>query len=78
VTVPGVLTSGHHEAVRKWRLKESLRRTLNRRPELLSARPLTKEEARLLSEVRDEFAAAGAQSAAGAEGGAPSEPHKAG
>ena len=61
VTVPGVLTSGHHEAVRKWRLKESLRRTLNRRPELLSARPLTKEEARLLSEVRDEFAAAGAQ-----------------
>jgi tRNA (guanine37-N1)-methyltransferase len=27
VTVPAVLTSGHHEAVRKWRLKESLRRT---------------------------------------------------
>jgi tRNA (guanine37-N1)-methyltransferase len=77
--VPSVLTSGHHEAVRKWRLKESLRRTLNRRPELLAARPLSKEESRLLSEVRDEFAAAGAQAVdAGAEGGAPSEPHEAG
>jgi tRNA (guanine37-N1)-methyltransferase len=54
VTVPAVLTSGHHEAVRKWRLKESLRRTLNHRPELLAARPLSKEESRLLSEVRDE------------------------
>ena len=37
ITVPTVLTSGHHEAVRKWRLKEALRRTLNRRPELLGA-----------------------------------------
>jgi tRNA (guanine37-N1)-methyltransferase len=58
VAVPSVLTSGHHEAVRKWRLKESLRRTLNRRPELLAARPLSKEESRLLSEVRDEVAQA--------------------
>ena len=40
VTVPSVLTSGHHEAVRKWRLKEALRRTLARRPELLEGRPL--------------------------------------
>jgi tRNA (guanine37-N1)-methyltransferase len=54
VTVPAVLTSGHHEAVRKWRLRESLRRTLNQRPELLEARPLSKEESRLLSEVRNE------------------------
>src|SRR3954471_6406119 len=30
--VPPVLVSGHHEQVRKWRLKESLRRTLERRP----------------------------------------------
>ena len=54
MTVPAVLTSGHHEAVRKWRLRESLRRTLNQRPELLEARPLSKEESRLLSEVRNE------------------------
>ena len=39
--VPAVLTSGHHEAVRKWRLKESLRRTWRRRPDLLEDRPMT-------------------------------------
>jgi tRNA (guanine37-N1)-methyltransferase len=52
--VPAVLTSGHHEAVRRWRLKESLRRTLARRPDLLAGRELSKEEARLLDEVRAE------------------------
>ena len=50
--VPPVLVSGHHEEVRKWRLRESLRRTLDRRPDLLDGRTLTKEEARLLGEVR--------------------------
>ncbi len=56
--VPEVLTSGHHEAVRRWRLKEALRRTLNRRPELLADRPMTREEAKLLAEVGDEAPAA--------------------
>ena len=37
-TVPPVLVSGHHEQVRKWRLKESLRRTTERRPDLLAGR----------------------------------------
>jgi len=64
--VPAVLTSGHHEQVRKWRLKESLRRTLARRPDLLEGRPLTKEEAKLLAEVRGEESAAAATEA-GAE-----------
>ena len=50
--VPGMLVSGHHEQVRRWRLRESLRRTLERRPDLLAGRPLSKEEARLLAEVR--------------------------
>ena len=54
IGVPSVLTSGHHEAVRKWRLKEALRRTLARRPELLQGRVATKEEAGLLAEVREE------------------------
>jgi tRNA (guanine37-N1)-methyltransferase len=54
LTVPAVLTSGHHEAVRKWRLKEALRRTLGRRPELLDGRMLSREEAKLLGEVRTE------------------------
>ncbi|HEU6440084.1 MAG TPA: tRNA (guanosine(37)-N1)-methyltransferase TrmD [Terriglobales bacterium] len=54
MAVPAVLTSGHHEVVRKWRLKEALRRTLRRRPDLLEGRALTKEEAKLLGEVRAE------------------------
>jgi len=56
VGVPAVLTSGHHEQVRKWRLRESLRRTLERRPDLLEGRTLTREEAKLLVEVRAEEA----------------------
>jgi len=53
-TVPPVLVSGHHEQVRRWRLRESLRRTLERRPDLLAARDLSREEATLLAEVRGE------------------------
>ncbi len=52
VGVPPVLVSGHHEQVRRWRLRESLRRTLERRPDLLDGRQLTREEATLLAEVR--------------------------
>ena len=44
-SVPPTLVSGHHEQVRRWRLRESLRRTLERRPDLLEGRSLTKEEA---------------------------------
>jgi tRNA (guanine37-N1)-methyltransferase len=54
VAVPAILTSGHHEAVRKWRLKEALRRTAARRPELLQGRVLTREESKLMSELRAE------------------------
>jgi tRNA (guanine37-N1)-methyltransferase len=50
--VPSVLVSGDHGAVRKWRLQESLRRTLERRPDLLAQRRATKEEAGLLDELR--------------------------
>jgi tRNA (guanine37-N1)-methyltransferase len=52
--VPAVLTSGHHEQVRRWRLKEALRRTWRRRPDLLEGRSLTKEESKLLDDVRRE------------------------
>ena len=54
--VPPVLVSGHHEQVRRWRLKASIRRTLERRPDLLAARTMTKEEAKLLAEIRAEDA----------------------
>ena len=52
--VPEILMSGDHEKIRIWRLKESLRLTWTKRPDLLAERLLTKEEARLLDEVRNE------------------------
>lgn len=50
VKVPEVLMSGNHAKIRQWRLKMSLQRTRDQRPDLLAARPLTKEEARLLQQ----------------------------
>ena len=52
--VPEVLLSGNHARIRQWRLKMSLQRTRARRPELLAARSLTKEESRLLAELDQE------------------------
>jgi tRNA (guanine37-N1)-methyltransferase len=49
--VPGVLVSGDHGRVRSWRLRESLRRTLERRPDLLARRTQTEEERRLIREI---------------------------
>ena len=54
IKVPDVLMSGDHEKIRTWRLKESLRQTWNKRPDLLAERLLTKEESRLLQEVKRE------------------------
>ena len=68
VAVPSVLTSGHHETVRKWRLKESLRRTWRRRPDLLEDRPLSREEAKLLAEVSHEESVRAADEAASRDG----------
>ncbi len=48
--VPEVLSSGDHAAVARWRRREGLCRTLERRPDLLVAYPLTPEERRLLDE----------------------------
>lgn len=48
--VPDVLKSGNHEAIRRWRLQQSLGRTWLRRPDLLEGRELTKEEQLLLEQ----------------------------
>jgi tRNA (guanine37-N1)-methyltransferase len=48
--VPGVLLSGNHEEIRRWRLKQALGRTWERRPDLLAHRELTGEERKLLDE----------------------------
>jgi tRNA (guanine37-N1)-methyltransferase len=55
--VPEVLLSGHHENIRRWRLKQALGRTWLRRPDLLAARSLNDEETRLLEEFRQESGA---------------------
>ena len=52
--VPEVLLSGNHEEIRRWRLKQALGRTWQRRPELIEARVLSSEEAKLLEEFRRE------------------------
>ncbi len=52
--IPEVLMSGHHEHIRRWRLKQSLARTLQRRPDLVSERDLTAEEKALLKELQQE------------------------
>ena len=49
--VPDILLSGHHENIRKWRRRQSLLRTLERRPELLNQVALTKEDRKVLSEI---------------------------
>jgi tRNA (guanine37-N1)-methyltransferase len=49
MTVPGVLQSGDHEAIRRWRLCQALQRTRQRRPDLLADRQLSAEEAELLN-----------------------------
>jgi tRNA (guanine37-N1)-methyltransferase len=56
--VPEVLMSGHHAEIEKWRLKQALGRTAERRPDLLAKRQLTKQEARLLAEYQQEQASA--------------------
>jgi len=53
--VPAVLMSGHHENIRRWRLRQALGRTWLRRPELLAARELSKEERTLLEEFQREL-----------------------
>ena len=52
--VPGVLLSGNHAAIRRWRLAQALGRTWERRPDLLDRRPLSNDEQALLDEYRDQ------------------------
>ncbi|MDP4527943.1 tRNA (guanosine(37)-N1)-methyltransferase TrmD [Alkalimonas delamerensis] len=52
--VPPVLLSGHHEKVRRWRLKQALGRTWLRRPDMLNSLALTEEQQQLLAEFQQE------------------------
>lgn len=52
--VPSVLMSGHHENIRKWRLTESLKKTLARRPDLLEQYETNAEEEEILKQLKME------------------------
>ncbi|MBK5459401.1 MULTISPECIES: tRNA (guanosine(37)-N1)-methyltransferase TrmD [unclassified Peribacillus] len=52
--VPDTLISGNHKKIDEWRMKESLRRTWNRRPDLLESYELSNVEKKLLSEIQKE------------------------
>lgn len=54
MTVPDVLMSGHHENIRKWRLEQALRKTYERRPDLLETYSLSEEEEAILSQIKGE------------------------
>lgn len=53
--VPGVLISGHHENIRKWRRKESIKNTYFKRPHLLKYVDLTKEDIKYIEELKNEI-----------------------
>ena len=54
MSVPDVLISGDHQKIADWKRKEALRRTYQRRPDLLVNRALTSEEEEWLEEFRQE------------------------
>ena len=56
--VPDVLLSGNHAAIARWRRKQALGRTWDRRPDLLDGKALSKEDQQLLDEYRRERQAA--------------------
>ena len=58
MAVPPVLLSGDHKAIARWRRKEAIRRTRERRPDLLARAVLSELDRELLAEVEDEDASA--------------------
>lgn len=55
VEVPEILLSGHHEKIRLWRKKQSLKRTWLRRPDLLKRYEMNAEEEKLFAEIKQEL-----------------------
>jgi tRNA (guanine37-N1)-methyltransferase len=53
--VPDILLSGDHAKIKSWRKKEKIKRTINRRPDLLNKVVLDEEEKKLLSIIKDEI-----------------------
>lgn len=59
LAVPPVLLSGDHPAIARWRRKEAIRRTRDRRPDLLAGATLSELDRGLLAELEEEDAASG-------------------
>jgi tRNA (guanine37-N1)-methyltransferase len=55
--VPDVLLSGNHAAIARWRRKQALGRTWDRRPDLIDEKKLSREDRQLLEEYRRELQA---------------------
>ena len=55
--VPELLSGGDHEAIRRWRRRKSLEKTLRNRPELLAGATLSREDERAIEELRRDFPA---------------------
>ena len=53
--VPEVLVSGNHKAINRWRLKQALGRTFERRPDLIKTKKLSDDEKILLQEYQEEL-----------------------
>jgi tRNA (guanine37-N1)-methyltransferase len=55
ISVPEVLVSGDHNAINRWRLKQALGRTFERRPDLIERKELSDDEQNLLQEYQEEI-----------------------
>lgn len=53
--VPSVLMSGNHEGIRRWRRKQALSNTLNKRPDMLDKAVLSEDDTKLLAEIKEEM-----------------------
>jgi tRNA (guanine37-N1)-methyltransferase len=54
MAVPEILLSGNHKDIMRWRKKEALRRTLERRPDLIETAHLSSDDYTLLNEIKEE------------------------
>ncbi len=54
LAVPGILLSGNHRDILRWRRKQALLRTLKRRPDLLEKQVLSEEDQRIVREIKEE------------------------
>jgi tRNA (guanine37-N1)-methyltransferase len=55
ISVPEVLLSGNHSEISRWRRKQSLKRTAEKRPELIDRYELSDEDKKIMADIREEL-----------------------